>query len=388
MHVHIPVLASAICGWLVVAGIAVGASPTITALAPIPVSTPTGEKPQSKVWFHAGTWWAALPTGSESPGTYIWRLDAANGSWTRGLKISDRTDTHADVKLVGPVAHILLHGKAPELVSIQHDAARQVWEPWVDRPEATRVTVGETGTIDVDSRGRMWLATDWKTSIQVHYADPPYASFSSPVTLADNIARDDICVVTALPNNRIGVLWSNQKTRRFGFRVHRDADAPQDWSDDEIPAARSALDAGDGMADDHLNVKVATDGTLYAAVKTSYDNGKDPKIALLVRRPNGVWDDLYGVDTVGTRGIVLLDEQRGLVRVIYTITEAGGNIVFKESPISAIDLTGPSRPLIRGRLNNATSVKTNSDGRTVVLAADKANAWGVLVVDGDPTLAH
>ena len=35
---------------------------------------------------------------------------------------------------------------------------------------------------------------------------------------------------------------------------------------------------------------VAADGTLYAAVKTSYDSSGYPKIALLVRRPNGVWD--------------------------------------------------------------------------------------------------
>ena len=38
------------------------------------------------------------------------------------------------------------------------------------------------------------------------------------------------------------------------------------------------------MADDHLNVAVASDGTLYAAVKTSYDTAGYPKIAMLVRR--------------------------------------------------------------------------------------------------------
>ena len=61
------------------------------------------------------------------------------------------------------------------------------------------------------------------------------------------------------------------------------------------------------MADDHLNFAVASDTTLYAAVKTSYDTAGFPKIALLIRRPTGggpggTWDDLYEVDQSGTQG--------------------------------------------------------------------------------------
>ena len=80
-----------------------------------------------------------------------------------------------------------------------------------------------------------------------------------------------------------------------------------------MPASASALNVGLGMADDHLNVAVASDGTLYAAVKTSYDTAGYPKIALLVRRPNGTWDPLYEVDQSGTRGIVLLNEHDNTV---------------------------------------------------------------------------
>ena len=41
------------------------------------------------------------------------------------------------------------------------------------------------------------------------------------------------------------------------------------------------------MADDHIHLAVASNGTLYAAVKTSYDSSGYPKIALLVRRRVG-----------------------------------------------------------------------------------------------------
>src|SRR5207247_5606539 len=95
--------------------------------------------------------------------------------------------------------------------------------------------------------------------------------WSQPILLASDVTSNDISVVTALPNHTIGVLWSNQNTERFGFRTHVDGTDPAAWSADEVPASNSAQPVGGGMADGHLNVAVASDGTLYAAVKTSYD---------------------------------------------------------------------------------------------------------------------
>src|SRR6186997_1283415 len=55
---------------------------TITNLAPIAMSTTTGEKPQSKVWRHDGRWWAVLASDGVSPsGTWLWRLES-NNQWT------------------------------------------------------------------------------------------------------------------------------------------------------------------------------------------------------------------------------------------------------------------------------------------------------------------
>ena len=98
------------------------------------------------------------------------------------------------------------------------------------------------------------------------------------------------------------MFWSNQSTNLFGFRVHEDGAVATQWSTDERPASQSALNVGGGMADDHMHLAVAADGTLYAAVKTSYDKSGYPKIALLVRRPNGVWDNLYSISTTAARG--------------------------------------------------------------------------------------
>ena len=114
------------------------------------------------------------------------------------------------------------------------------------RPTATAITLtdSETASIDVDSTGRMWLATESGTNLNVFHSASPYTTFAGPITLANNIASDDIGVVSALPNNTIGVLWSNQSTQRFGFKTHVDGANVATWTADEVPTSESALNVG------------------------------------------------------------------------------------------------------------------------------------------------
>ncbi|MGW6003977.1 LamG-like jellyroll fold domain-containing protein [Oerskovia enterophila] len=343
----------------------------------VPLSGNTGEKPQSKLWFAHDTWWAALASTSAAPaGTWVWRYDQTAGTWTNVVRISDRTDVRADVKVVGDVAHVLLHGPTTSLVSVEYVASSNSYQPWSQRQTATTVSLpgSETGTIDVDSTGRLWLVSDTSTSIQARYADSPYSSFSAPVTVASGVLDDDIGMVTALPGGKIGVLWSNQSTERFGFRTHVDGAAPGTWTADEKPAQSSALNLGDGMADDHMNVAVASDGTLYAAVKTSYDSPGATVIGLLVRRPNGTWDPMYEVDRLGTRPIVEIDEITGLLRVVYTHSEVLDDIIEKVTPLASISFSQSASTVLDGTYNNVTGAKQNVPGATLVMAASSSTA--------------
>jgi hypothetical protein len=306
----------------------------------------------------------------------VWRLDET--AWTRVLKVSDAAAVTADCRAAGDVTHVLLYaGVSSRLATIEHvPGSPGGYTLWKERPDLVDIPLSdgvETATIDLDSTGRLWLASDARATMEVRCADPPYDDWSGPITIARWVTADDICAVTALPDRTIGVLWSNQWTRRFGFRTHRDGTDPAEWSPDEAPASRSALNVRDGMADDHLNVAVSADGMLYAAVKTSYDTAGYPKVALLVRRPSGTWDYLHPVDEEGTRPIVLLNESRGFVRVIYTAGRAG--IVYRESPIDSIAF-GPRQVLLPGALNNATSTKQTITDELVVLASDGRQAAG------------
>ncbi|HSI71240.1 MAG TPA: fibronectin type III domain-containing protein, partial [Gillisia sp.] len=352
---------------------------SITNLDPVPVSTDTGEKPQAKVWSYAGKHWAVLPNSS---GTHLWRLDGI--TWTNVLRLSTRTSSKADTKMVGNAAHILLfQGASSQLVSVEYSEALGTYQLWSKRTSTVGLnlkTSTETATIDIDGNGRMWLAYDGTSDINVIWSDSPYHNWSTPVTLATTVNTDDICAVIALPG-KVGVFWSDQNAKRFGFRTHIDGANPTIWSANEVPASQSAQNYGAGMADDHMNLAVASDGTLYSAVKTGYDGGGLPTIALLIRRPSGVWDDLYEVSGRGTRPIVILNEELNKVRVIFPEKNGGGVMYYRES--STINISfGPEFKLMDGSSNNPTSSKDNFTSEVVVLASNNTHAVGVLASEG------
>ena len=327
----------------------------------------TGEKPQSKVWEYADAFWSVF---SDDSGTHVFRLDGT--AWTSILTLSTQQKVKADVVVQGDVAHVLMEkGNGTRLASLEYIAAAGTYDFWSTRPDLVELPLGsvETATIDIDTMGRLWLAYDNGSQIDARYSDAPYALWSGPITIASGIDDDDISAVVAF-DGQIGVFWSDQNMQRFGFRVHVDGDDPLLWSANELPGAQSALNIGKGMADDHINLAAASDGTLYAAVKTSYDKSSATAIGLLVRRPDGTWDSLYEVDTQGTRPIVELNEATGSLLVIYREQNTSGPILYRESSISTIAF-GERTTLLAGTgWNDPSGMKHNSSSELVVIASD------------------
>jgi hypothetical protein len=311
---------------------------TITSLAG------SESKPQSKVWNYGSYWWAVIPideNGGNPAGTYLWRLDGV--SWTKILKLSDSTRVLADTKAIGNITHIILqheYGFSPRyaiLVSLQFvSGSPPTYDFWSSRPTPVIIDLDnyiEVATIDIDSQGRMWLASDANSDINVRWSDPPYTQWSTPITIG-SCSNDDICAVTAFGGDKIGVLWSNQSDDQFQFSYHVDGTSTNTWSS-EI----AAEDGSNPIADDHINLAVSSDGTIYAAVKTSYTALNSTCIALLKRESTtpGIWN-FYHVrnkENYPTRPIALLEDDN--IFVVYQQSEGGGPIMYKYSNISSIN---------------------------------------------------
>jgi hypothetical protein len=344
---------------------------SVTQLTSFTFASTTADKPQAKVWTYADNWWCALPV---SDGFKIFRLDRT--TWTPVLEILPVTSGRADCLVVGDVVHILVYKGATKdsyLVSVQYDPANNTYKLWSQRPSAQTLVFpegSETATLAVDGTGRMWVASDAVSDINVWWSDEPYTKWSVPITIATGVHRDDICSITVLPG-KIGVFWSNQNTNQFIFKTHIDGNDPATWSKDEMPASQSSLGS---IADDHMSLVSSSDGTLYCAVKTSYNTAGQTRIGLLVRRPGGDWDsNLYPV-TINeeTQPIVILNQALGKVKVVYSTGGKGGDIAYQESSTSNISF-GPPRLLLSGSgsiYNFATSTHQTYHSDIVILATN------------------
>ncbi len=362
----------------------------------ITVTSNSGEKPQSKLWKYNGYWWAVMPVEADPPddaGTYLWRLDDVTNTWEKIIKLSSSTNVQADAKAVGGVTHILLFkgaGIDAELVSIQFVAGTPpTYEPWTSRTTLAAITLDggvETATIDIAGNGRMWLASDGVTDINIRWSDSPYDNWThSKINLTPTVTVDidDICAVTAFNDNgnKIGVMWSDQDNNKFMFAYHADGTSVTAWTTETAAATPNGFPSG-GIADDHINFAVAGNGTIYAVVKTSYDTDTYPMVALLVRSPSGGgWQGLIsvrnraGTNREPTRPIALLDETNSIITIVYTQDVHGDDIMYKSASISTFDFS----PDLDGKFlidndtspdwDNVTSTKQNINSDVVILAS-------------------
>jgi hypothetical protein len=270
-----------------------------------------------------------------------------------------------------------------QFVSVEYDHKSEKYQKWSKQPETVNIELekeSETATIAVDGNGRMWLASDAENEMHVRWSDPPYENWSDPVVIAQGVRPDDICAVTSFPDGNVGVFWSNQNTQRFGFRMHKKGGSPEKWAEDEVPASGSAMNIHKGMADDHINFAVSSNGTLYVAVKTSYDTEGYPLVGLLVRRPDGKWDKLHNIDDEGSRAIVLLSDKHKCIFVVYS-SYRDHQIVCKKSDAKNI-MFGERKVLlesgkIKSSINNATGPKHTFEDEVVVIASERDGAKSV-----------
>lgn len=338
---------------------------------------PTQDKPQSKLWFAQGSWWAWLP---DRGGSGLWRRtgtgwqrDTALDETLRGLP--GQADVWADG---GMVRAVLVEARRLAVLGLAFDSSQGRYRPTgnavvFDMPQDVAGPGLETATIARDGRGRWWIAYAWRRQMWVRASqDRAGQVWTQPIAVSREPASDDdICTIAALPGG-VAVIWSNQSTETVYFRLHSDGAKPEVWAEPEV------ADRGNRTADDHLNTAVARDGTLYLATKNSVDRIGHTQLVLHIRNPRGQWaSHPYAPRTSQaepSRPIVLLGGDPERYLLLHTMYDRRPG----QPPQSWIawqpSVEKEARPLISAgaRVNNVTGCKARLPAGVpwIVLASD------------------
>jgi hypothetical protein len=339
----------------------------------------TGQKPESKLWFAGGKWWSLMvPPGG---GRYHFYTLAADGTqWQdQGPGGDDREVTKPDVLFDAAVNKLYVASRDGSATK-QNRLYRYSFDGsgfTLDGGFPVSISGGgeETLTIAKDSTGKLWIAYTAGSKVKVNRSTTNDATWGTPFTLpvpgAGNVTGDDIAAVQAF-GGKIGVLWSNQPNETDYFAYH--ADGAPDTSGWNVEVAYSGVEA----ADDHVNLKTGSDGSIWAAVKTSKNDvpgsAAEPVIVLLHRSPQGSWSasEVWKVADEATRPICLLDEESGKVYVLAQVVAGSPDGIYYKaaSTLAPTFPSGLGTALITGtgKPNDVSSTKQNLSSATGLVA--------------------
>jgi Ca2+-binding RTX toxin-like protein len=375
--------------------------------------TPTGSKPQDKLWYtEDGIWWGVL--FNSSAGRYdIYRFNKSTQSWSdTGTPIDARGNSKADTLWDG--THLYVASAPVDITSADQTAKllRYSYDPVAHSytlDQGFPVTVGsgpmEALTFTKDSTGELWITftqpdAQGAMKVWVNHSQGSDSSWGTPFVLpaptATNLKADDISAIVSFDLKtqapKVGIMWSNQLGNAIHFAAHTDGTSDQNWQSYPPPIQ------GPRSADDHINIKsLETDpsGRVFAVTKTSLNDGAnaDPNAPLIYMLVLGQDNDFRKyvfarVQEDFTRPILMIDESN---RDVYVFAAAplqnrlaNGSVIkrtiyYKKSPLDNISFTdGLGTPFIRNAADNATDSPTstnqnvNSTSGLLVLASDNA----------------
>jgi hypothetical protein len=369
-------------------------------------STPSGEKPQSKLWYNDGRWWGDLiaPDGLH----YIYYLDIVTQTWIKTTTVLDpRTKTKSDCLWDGTHLYLASGGGSVStgsdldgvLYRYSYNTTTKTYTKDFG-PITIRNGGAETLVLDKDTTGKFWITYTQGNKVWVNRSTTsdsawsPTAAFNPPSAPGESgsttVDPDDISSIVAY-DGKIGVLWSRHTTSvvtdntaafYFSYRTDGAADTVASWQTKNIYS-------GPNYSDDHINIKSlqAAGKEVYAVVKTSIrgTSTSTPQILLLGRKADGTWIQPAMISSSAetmTRPVLLIDTEHRKFHVFMT-TEGGGNVYHKESSMDTIAFpAGYGSVFIQAgsgltKINDATSTKqtVNSSTGIALLASDDSVKW-------------
>lgn len=360
------------------------------------VVKPSGQKPQSKLWFNDGIWWGSLfkPSAAGDPANEyrIFQFDPAGQSWAdTGTPLDARNSSEADTLWDGTHLYVASSSDLTTggvlILRLSYNPATKTYSRDPGFPVTVASGAMEAVVLDKDTTGRLWITYTQGNTVFVAHTDGSDDAWGAPYALpfanAANLDPDDISAVVSY-DGKIGVMWSNQTDDAMYFASHADGADDSAWSEQ---LARG----GPFSSDDHINLKsVQSDpsGRVFAAIKTSNNDKPLPvdseeQVVLLVLDGAGGWAS-HTFGTVAdnhTRPIVLTDQQ---TRKLYMFATHGqpDTIVYKEASLDNPAFAPGAGTVFMSSgdgfdVNDASSTKQDLSQAPglMVLASDLTNYW-------------
>ncbi len=362
----------------------------------------TAEKPESKLWWNDGFWWACMWNNAGNA-YHIYQLNEATQDWIdTGTEIDDRLDSKGDAlwdeqsQKLYYASHIWTSnassasvGDRGELFRYSYNAVSNSYSLDNGFPVEINEAKSEALVIAKDSQGTLWATWVQSSDVMISHTlngdDSDWVTpYQLPIGSDADVTSDDISAITSF-EGKTGIMWSNQNTKKTYFAIHDDGADSDAWSHGVAYSESS---------DDHLNFSLTcgVGGNLYAVIKTSknaklivllaLEAGQDPLV-----ESNWVNYEVYGdVSVKPTRPILLVDSDNNKIYVFTRISiDTQTQIYYKSTDADNISFDSGSdgTPFIVSnsdtKINDPTSTKQciNSTTGMVVLASDRTSRYYV-----------
>jgi PKD repeat protein len=372
-------------------------------------ATPTAAKPESKLWFANGWWWASMASAT---GYTIHRLDRPTRAWVdTGVVLDARGATQSDTLWNGTHLFVASHAVASSSTATSTlEPARLLRYSWTGTtwtldagfPVTITDSSSESLTIAQTSAGRIWAT--WTKNRRLYVAQTTGSADAAAVTFGSagiptmsNLLAADSTAATTLDADDIStvvsadgvttLVWSNQTAGQTWSA--RRTDTGSTWS-------AAPILSGPLMSDDHLNVRAIPGDPqrrVVAVLKTSLNDSAlslptDPLLVAAVFTPSlGTWSTstIATVAESATRPIAVVDPASDVLHVYYTGPSSSGGVAAegtvyeKSAPLSTLLFPATGTPTLRdvtnATMNNATSTKqtvTAASGVVVLAATESA----------------
>lgn len=319
--------------------------------------SPTGEKPESKLWWNDGFWWGSMYSPGDNK-MHIFRLNWGTQTWEdSGVILDPRPNSKADVlwsqsnQKLYVASHIgvsssddvkscetpITAGNCDLLFRYTYTPTLQTYTLDAGFPVTVNKDKTETLVLARDATGDLWVAYVSKQPrpqvtdpvyyrLYVNFSNDDGKTWGAPFiptlditnSMTDTtVASDDIAAIVAV-GNKVGLMWNStldSSAAQLHFAYHDTgistaSQAETGWIDREIVIP--------GGSDDHVSLKsllALNNGQVFAAVKTNastVSTTTQPLIGLVALDINNPTDFAFrqysATSDNDSRPIMLIDE--------------------------------------------------------------------------------